>query len=425
MKSYKNILIALQILLTSFATYSQCNTNTSICTAGTVGPFNFNTPGTPVSTCLDFFGPSVSYITLHITTGGPLEMLIDANANNGFIDVAVFNVPIGMDPCVAITNNANEIGCNYASNSSGCNQFGTTFGCPSSVPAPMVSAGDELMIVVENWSGASFTFNLQLGTGAQTGPPNPTISTVAPVPNYSPPITMSAIDGGGTWTASCGACIDPVTGLFDPSVAGSGTHNICYDIGTTPCDAQDCILMDVIAVLGVEVSSVDLFCSEGKNVSFEWQTSQETDCSHFLIEKSRDAIDFEVAGSVDGHGTTNEPIPYAYEEPYDFKNNYYRLSEVDLDGTITEIGLYYTNCNKPDISVFPNPGADEITLDYNNFKMHETFISIFDYSGRLIHKEAANMNGESKINISDLSSQVYIIKLSDSQNHKQVRFTKI
>jgi hypothetical protein len=165
----------------SFLTYSQCNTNTSICDVGTAGPFAFNTPGTPVSTCLDFFGPSVSYITLYITTGGPLEMLIDANATNGFIDVAVFNVPTGIDPCIAIQNNANEIGCNYASNSSGCNQFGTTFGCPSSVPAPTVNAGDELMIVVENWSGASFTFNLQLGTGAQTGPPNATISAATSV----------------------------------------------------------------------------------------------------------------------------------------------------------------------------------------------------------------------------------------------------
>jgi len=424
MKSYRNTFLALQILLISFTVNSQCNTNTSICTPGTVGPFNFNIPGTPVSTCLDFFGPSVSYITLHITNGGPLEMLIDANAVNGFIDVAVFNIPPGMDPCVAITNNANEIGCNYASNSSGCNQFGTSFGCPSWVPAPLVSTGDELMIVVENWSGVSFTFNLQLGTGAQTGPPDPTISAVTPVPSSAPPVNMSAVDGGGTWTASCGACIDPVTGLFDPAVAGSGTHSICYDIGVNPCDAQDCITMDVTSILGVEVSSVDLFCSDG-NVTFEWQTNQETNCGHFLIEKSRDAINFEVAGSVDGHGTINEPVSYTYQEPYDFNNNYYRLSEVDLNGTSTEIGLYYTNCNKPDISVFPNPGTDNITLTYSNFEMHETYISMFDYSGRLIHKEAANMNGESDFSIAHLSQQVYIIKISDSHGHKQVRFAKL
>jgi hypothetical protein len=424
MKSFKNIFLAIQILLISFSAHSQCNTNTSICTTGTVGPFNFNTPGTPVSTCLDFFGPSVSYISLYITAGGPLEMLIDANATTGFIDVAVFNIPTGIDPCIAILNNANEIGCNYASNSSGCNQFGTSFGCPSSVPAPLVSAGDELMIVVENWSGASFTFNLQLGSGAQTGPPNPTISAVTPVLTSDPAVSLFAVDAGGTWSSSCGACIDPVTGQFDPAISGPGTHSICYDIGVVPCDAQDCITMSVSSVLGVEMSALDLFCSD-RDVTFEWQTIQETNCSHFLIEKSRDAINFEVTGKVTGSGTTSEPVSYAYQEPYDFENNYYRLTEVDVNGTLTELGVYYTNCNKPDINVFPNPGTDKVTLSYSNFNMHETYISMFDYSGRLILKQAANMSGESEFNIAHLSSQIYTIRISDSQEHKYVRFTKM
>ncbi|MDG1333974.1 MAG: T9SS type A sorting domain-containing protein [Crocinitomicaceae bacterium] len=424
MKSYNIAVLALQILLTSFLANSQCNTNTSICSAGTAGPFAFNTPGTPVSTCLDFFGPSVSYITLHITTGGPLEMLIDANATNGFIDVAVFNVPTGIDPCLAIQNNANEIGCNYASNPSGCNQFGTAFPCPSSVPAPLVNAGDELMIVVENWSGASFTFNLQLGTGAQTGQPNPTISGASSMLTSDPPLGLLAANGGGTWSSSCGACIDPITGQFDPSVAGPGIHSICYDIGVTPCDTQDCILLDVSSLLGAEVSSVGLSC-EDHAVAFEWQTSQETNCSHFLIEKSRDAMNFEVTGSVEGNGNSTGTISYTYEEPYDFDNNYYRLTEVDLNGTSTVIGVYYTNCDSPDISVFPNPGADKINLSYNNFNLHETRISIFDYSGRLVFETDANISGEAEIDISHLSSQVYTIRIGDSSEHKFVRFAKI
>lgn len=417
-------LLFITLTTTTYTTYAQCNTNTSICTPGLVGPFGFNTPGTPVSSCLDFFGPSVSYITLHITTGGPLEMLIDANANTGFIDVAIFNVPQGMDPCVAILNNANEIGCNYASNSSGCNQFGTAFGCPSSVPAPIVSAGDELMIVVENWSGASFNFNLQLGTGAQTGPPSATITPQAPVVTSDPPVVMTAANGGGTWSATCGACINPVTGEFDPSVAGVGAHDICYDIGVSPCDAQDCITMTVGVALGVEMSDVDLSCEDG-NVTFEWETIQEMNCSHFVIEKSRDASNFEYVGKIDGHGTTNESISYTFQEPYDSENSYYRLSEVDMNGQVEVIGVYYTNCNRPDISVFPNPGKDNVTLSYSNFELNETDVSMYDNTGRLVLKEKANKNGESVLDIIDLSPQVYTIRIGDSENHKFVRFTKL
>ena len=180
---------------------AQCNTNTSICTAGNVGPFTFVTPGPWVSTCLDFFGPNMGYIILHITTSGPLNMLIDGNSSSGFLDVAVFNIPNGQSPCTAIQNTSNQIGCNYASASSGCNQFGTSFPCSSSVPAPMVTAGQEIVIVVENWSGSSSSFTMQLAPGgAQTGLPNPAITPAGPFCVTSGSTQLIAADMGGTWS---------------------------------------------------------------------------------------------------------------------------------------------------------------------------------------------------------------------------------
>ncbi|WP_343636564.1 PKD domain-containing protein [Fluviicola sp.] len=211
---------------------AQCNTNTSICTAGTAGPYTFVSPGPVVSTCLDFFGPNMGYIILHITTSGPLNMLIDGNSNSGFLDVAVFNIPNGQSPCTAIQNTSNQIGCNYASASSGCNQFGNSFPCSSSVPAPMVTAGQEIMIVVENWSGSSSTFTMSLGpTGAQTGLPNSTITPAGPFCVTSGSTQLIAADMGGTWS---GPGVSP-TGVFNPATAGIGTHTISYVVGSGAC----------------------------------------------------------------------------------------------------------------------------------------------------------------------------------------------
>jgi len=223
-------------LLLSTTALAQCNTNTSICTPGTAGPFNFVTPGPVVSSCLDFFGPNMGYIILHITSSGPLNMLIDGNASSGFLDVAVFNIPPGQAPCTAIQNMSNEIGCNYASAASGCNQFGTYFPCTSSVPAPMVTAGQEIMILVENWSGTSSNFTMQLGPppGAQTGPPNPAITPAGPFCVTGGTTQLIAADMGGTWT---GPGVSS-TGVFNPATAGVGTHTINYSIGTAPCNAS-------------------------------------------------------------------------------------------------------------------------------------------------------------------------------------------
>ncbi len=231
---------------------AQCNTNTSICTPGTAGPFTFVTPGTVVSSCLDFFGPNMGYIILHITQSGPLNMQIDGSSTTGFLDVAVFNIPAGVAPCTAITNPANEIGCNYASASSGCNQFGNAFPCASSVPAPNVVAGQDLMILVENWSGTSTSFTLNLGPppGAQTGPPNPAITPVGPFCTTSAPVQLTAADMGGTWT---GPGVSS-TGMFNPATAGVGTHTINYAIGTAPCNAASSTTI-VVNSASISVSS--------------------------------------------------------------------------------------------------------------------------------------------------------------------------
>lgn len=252
--------IAALAVLPSMMTFGQCNTNTSICTPGTAGPFTFVTPGSYVSSCLDWIGPNTGYIILHITASGPLNMLIDGNSSYGFLDVAVFNIPAGQAPCTAIQNTSNEIGCNYASSSSGCNQFGTSFPCSSSVPAPYVTAGQELMIVVENWSGSSSNFTLQLGPppGAQTGPPNPAITPVGPFCTTSPAVQLIAADMGGTWS---GAGVSP-TGMFNPATAGVGPHTINYSIGVAPCNASSSTTITVNSAT-VSVSPSTSICAGG------------------------------------------------------------------------------------------------------------------------------------------------------------------
>lgn len=213
-----------------------CNTNTTICTSGVAGPFGFSTPGTPVSSCLDFIGLSYAYVVLYVTQSGPLQMLIDGDASTGFLDVAIFDVPTNTDPCTAIQNVNNEISCNYALASGGCNEIGTFFGCGSNVPSPMVSAGDVLMIVVENWSNASTSFTLDLGPSpaAQTGPPPATINPAGPFCNTDAPFQLTSVTSGGTWSGTGVSS----TGVFNPATAGVGTFTITHNVGSAPCTSS-------------------------------------------------------------------------------------------------------------------------------------------------------------------------------------------
>jgi len=77
------------------------------------------------------------------------------------------------------------------------------------------------------------------------GPPVIAITPAGPYSESDGLQLMAATPLGGTWSADCGACIDPISGAFNPAVAGPGIWEICYDAGVAPCDDHACIFVEV------------------------------------------------------------------------------------------------------------------------------------------------------------------------------------
>jgi gliding motility-associated-like protein len=199
----------------------------------------------------------MGYIMLYITQSGNLNIQIDGSSTTGFLDVAIFNIHAGSNTCTAVQNVGNEIGCNYATYSSGCNQFGNAFGCISSVPAPAVTAGQVLMILVENWSGSSNNFTLQMGTtpgSASSGIPNANINPAGPFCSTSGATQLTAGNNGGTWSGPGTSA----SGMFNPATAGIGTHTINYTIGTAPCISTSSTTIQVVSTPSITVSSATI-----------------------------------------------------------------------------------------------------------------------------------------------------------------------
>src|SRR5690554_305249 len=263
-KKYLLFLLFFSGILFNVKLSAQCHVQASICQSGTAGPFIFSTPGSSVGTCLDWIGDSAAYITLYITQGGPHNLLIDGDVNTGVLDVAIFNIPPGVAPCTSILSTSNQLGCNYADYANGCVQFGTAFPCNSSVPAPNVAAGDVIMIVVENWSdgntsgGApSNNFTLSLHpNGAQSGMPDLTIIDPGEfcLDDNSTQLMVSHM--GGEWS---GPGVSS-SGMFNPSLAGVGTHTIHYSLGAVPCLATSSIDITVNPLPSVSVGSDVVIC---------------------------------------------------------------------------------------------------------------------------------------------------------------------
>lgn len=331
-----------------------CNTNVSICDPGVAGPFDFEVGVTANGAGFDFangtcatggggIGDNFGFILLNITTSGNLNLLVDANTTNGYIDVIVFNIPIGQDPCVAVMNPANEIGCNFADFANGCVQFGGTFPCTSTVPAPAVTAGDQLMVIVHDWSNSNTNFTLELSNtpgSAGSGPPDATITAPATVSEVDPPFNPTTINGGGTWSASCGACIDPSTGQFDPGVSGSGTFDIYYSIGVAPCDAYDTVTVVVTPDCIIPFTAVNVNAYESCQTGYIGISLSSVPTTDYVIY-------FNQAGTA-VEGTDYTAIVDSLIIPAGVDTGFIAISALEdfiVDNTETVIFDFYNPCN--------------------------------------------------------------------------------
>jgi gliding motility-associated-like protein len=294
-----------------------CNIGASICNPNEVaGPFTFVPKGpAPGHSCLLWnTGTEAAFIILYITETGPLNILIEGNNPAGnCIDVSIFNIPDGQDPCDAIYNPVNEIGCNLIAPCEGCAEFSDgvySAGCPAQVPAPTVQAGDVIMIVVHDYSDAQNTFTMQLappGQGAQTGPPNPTITQVGPFCTTDGAVQLDAVNNGGDWTGPGVSA----TGLFDPALAGPGTHTINYSIGTAPCNATASTQI-IVSPTPTVTGGSDLTICEGESatltitgdagVTYTWSpaTGLNTTTGNTVIASPTTTTTYTVTASVGG-----------------------------------------------------------------------------------------------------------------------------
>lgn len=77
----------------------------------------------------------------------------------------------------------------------------------------------------------------------------------------------------------------------------------------------------------------------GAENSIQWTTASELNNDYFILEFSSDGLVFEELVRLPGNGTTNEKIMYhAVHTDVPLSINYYRLIQVDFDGTAAEFG---------------------------------------------------------------------------------------
>ncbi len=139
--------------------------------------------------------------------------------------------------------------------------------------------------------------------------------------------------------------------------------------------------------LPVELISFKGDVTELGNVILNWSTISEVNNSHFSIERSSDAMTFEVIDRVGGNGDSEGLINYTYsdESPL-FGRSFYRLKQHDFTGQTTNTEIISVYLDPPvgiEYHLYPNPVSSgaEITIAYQLDKSQQILVLVSTMHG--------------------------------------------
>lgn len=156
-----------------------------------------------------------------------------------------------------------------------------------------------------------------------------------------------------------------------------GDPNACK----TGCCGGGCSLLP-IKLLTFEVKE------DNGDALITWITVQELNNDFFEIQKKEfDDEAFETIARIDGAGNSEQLLHYEYTDLSLHTSSYYRLKQVDYDGTVSmfETRALMVNKAQPqsEILIFPNPSNGNISIRGADF-FH---LNLYDSSGKLMESQ--------------------------------------
>lgn len=166
----------------------------------------------------------------------------------------------------------------------------------------------------------------------------------------------------------------------------------------------------------------------GKEVQLDWATATETNNDYFAVEHSTDGKTFATIGQLAGFGTTQVPQQYTFRHRQPAPGaNYYRLRQVDWDGSLSFSVLRLVMINGgPLFRVFPSPTTDVLHVDWQHTTDNEMQWSIYNSLGRLIQTSRipATINRLS-VPVDNLPAGKYMLQIQGEQHFSTLPFIKL
>ena len=181
--------------------------------------------------------------------------------------------------------------------------------------------------------------------------------------------------------------------------------------------------------LPVELISFYGRITDEETVELLWATASELNSNYFDIEGSTDGRSFLSIGKVKAAGNSLKIQNYSFEHSVLFSGvHYYRLREVDFDGTVAYSSIIKVNVVKQQrLTVYPNPITDrkiDLVMSDNSANT-PVLVKLLDSQQRELYSQEYESSPETgtTINLPDhVAAGIYFLRIVDGSGvyHKRI-----
>jgi hypothetical protein len=186
--------------------------------------------------------------------------------------------------------------------------------------------------------------------------------------------------------------------------------------------------------LPIKLLSFNAVCNDDK-VSLNWATASEINNNYFTIERSKDAVTWEVVTTTPGAGNSNTLLYYSATDNQPYSGySYYRLKQTDYNGDYTYSDIRSSSCEKEVnylVTLYPNPASNNLNLQMNIPESTEIEVKIINAMGQDLKFENFHIgqgNNIVSMDISALKPAIYILQIipanKDYQNSNMLFIKK-
>ncbi len=169
------------------------------------------------------------------------------------------------------------------------------------------------------------------------------------------------------------------------------------------------------------------------DVLLKWETANEKNNSHFVIERSDDNIEYSEIGLLKATGNSIAATTYNFVDKNIFnrgsKTIFYRLKQIDLNGNFdyskTISMSTILKAESTNVSVYPNPANDFINVKLISKNKETATIELFDITGKVISFSTSSIAKDAtRIDTQNLQNGIYFLRVTSQQNVTTTKFIK-